>query len=375
MYKRKEREGPRKLTDFFRPAEGRKFQDGAGPRSRSSASTTQPHSNPKPSSGESHFNDNPLSSSPFCSPVKQKRRLGEGGENEDEAGAAGEEMEESSTQAEQLDAFPTSGQPIIDTTMKEMLQTLRGALQSDMAVFMSNTKREISAVSNRVEYVENKMEEFTLAHNELVDAHFEVEDEIRAMRLKMADIEDRARRNNIKFRGVPEMVKPAEITTYLQKLMMTVLPSLSPADITIDRAHRLPKPSFLPEQTPRDVIARIHFYHIKDQLMRFARQHPSLPDPYAGIALYADLSQATLSARHNLVPITKILRNNKILYKWGFPAKLLVDMNNESHAITSLEKGLDLLRKWRLLPADAVPEDPNPQYNRRNNHRSTKNYK
>lgn len=111
--------------------------------------------------------------------------------------------------------------------------------------------------------------------------------------------------------------------------MTTALPSLRPADVIIDRAHRLPKPSFLSEHIPRNVIARIHFYHVKDQLMRFARQHPTLPDPFAGIALYADLSQATLMARHNLVPITKILRNHKILYKWGFSAKLLLEMNNE----------------------------------------------
>lgn len=177
-----------------------------------------------------------------------------------------------------------------------------------------------------------------------MDAHFDVEDELKAMRLKMADIEDRACRNNIKFRGVPESIKPAELTAYLQKLMTTALP-----DVIIDRAHSLPKLSFLSDKIPRDVIARIHFYHVKDQLMRYAKKHPALPDPFAAIALYADLSQATLMARHNLVPITKILHNHKILYKWGLPAKLLLEMHNKLHAITSLEKGMELLRKCLLI--------------------------
>lgn len=88
-------------------------------------------------------------------------------------------MEESSSYGQHLDEFPTSGQPIIDITMKEMVQILRGALQQDMAAFMHSTKAEMSAVSNRVQYVEHKMEEFTLAHNELVDAHFDVEDELK----------------------------------------------------------------------------------------------------------------------------------------------------------------------------------------------------
>lgn len=42
-------------------------------------------------------------------------------------------------------------------------------------------------------------------------------------------------------------------------------------------------------------MARIHFYHVKDQLMRYSRQHPALPDPFAGIAMYADMSQATMT--------------------------------------------------------------------------------
>lgn len=151
--------------------------------------------------------------------------------------------------------------------MKDMLLTLRGAIQQDLAAFMHSTKSDMSAFSSRVGYVEKKMKEFTLAHNVLVDAHFDVEDEIKAMRIKMADMEDRARRNNIKFRGIPESIKPAELTAYLQKLMTTALPSLWPADVIIDRVHRLPKPSYLSDQIPRDVIARIHFYHVKDQLM------------------------------------------------------------------------------------------------------------
>ncbi|PIO34457.1 hypothetical protein AB205_0135270, partial [Aquarana catesbeiana] len=77
-------------------------------------------------------------------------------------------------------------------------------------------------------------------HNELVDAHFDVEAEIKAKLLKMVDIKNRSHRNNLKFRGIPESVKPAELHSYLQKLMTTALPSLGPADIVIDRAHRLP---------------------------------------------------------------------------------------------------------------------------------------
>lgn len=97
---------------------------------------------------------------------------------------------------EQLDAFPTSGQPVLNTSLKNMCLSLRGALQHDMANFMVST---LKALGDRVDYVENNMGDFTQAHNELVDAHFEVEEELMVLKLKVADLEDRSKRNNIKF--------------------------------------------------------------------------------------------------------------------------------------------------------------------------------
>lgn len=56
-----------------------------------------------------------------------------------------------------------------------------------------------------------------------------------------------------------------------------MLPEAPGTEIIVDRAHRLPKPKFLPDQVPRDVIDRVHFFHIKDDLMRFSRKKHPLP--------------------------------------------------------------------------------------------------
>lgn len=154
--------------------------------------------------------------------------------------------------------------------------------------------------------METKIDDFSAAHNELVDAHVDVKDEPKALRLKVAKLEDRSRRNNVKFRG---SLKPADLRSSLQQLMTKALPSLQPADIIIDRAHRLHKPPHLPKKVPRDVIARIHYVHVKYQLIRISRENNALQNPYEGITLYADLSRSTMAARNNLIPITKMLRN------------------------------------------------------------------
>lgn len=102
------------------------------------------------------------------------------------------------------------------------------------------------------------------------------------------------------------------------------------------------------------MITKIHLFHVTDAVMHFARLRPLLPDPYAGIILYSDLSRATIQARKNLNPITKILRNYKIIYKWGFPTKLMIAQNNTSHSIHTIEQGLKMLQAWNLLPQDEI---------------------
>lgn len=145
-------------------------------------------------------------------------------------------------------------------------------------------------------------------------------------------------------------------------MIIDLIPSLQNQELVIDRAHRLPKPPHIQEKLPRDVITRIHFFQMKDMLMQYARHHTPLPDPYAGIILYSDLSQATILARKNLNSITKILHNHKIIYKWGFPTKLIIERNNMSHSIYTIEEGLKTLKTWGLLPnEECISSNKNPK--------------
>lgn len=97
------------------------------------------------------------------------------------------------------------------------------------------------------------------------------------------------------------------------------MPDASDMEVIIDRAHRLSKPSFLTDTVPRDVLARIHYYHIKEDAMRAMRKNSHLSGKFAGIALYTDLSKATIQHRKKLLTITKALGNSNITYKWETP--------------------------------------------------------
>lgn len=102
--------------------------------------------------------------------------------------------------------------------------------------------------------------------------------------------------------------------------------------------------------TSTDVLVRIHFFHIKKAAIQAIRHAPTLPEEFANISLFTDLSATALQNRSKLAPITQLLQKNKVPYKWGYPLKLLVSWQGKTWAITSPEMGLLFCKEWKLLP-------------------------
>lgn len=119
---------------------------------------------------------------------------------------------------------------------------------------------------------------------------------------KSADLEDRSRRKTIEKSGV-----------YLNRCKARNSHILH-VSCSIDRIHRVPKPSFLPSEVPRDIILQIHLFQVKEQLLAAYRCPDALSEQARKVQLLPDLSQFALQRCKNLISITKALRiqTNKI---------------------------------------------------------------
>uniref|UniRef100_A0A8C5LZX7 Uncharacterized protein n=1 Tax=Leptobrachium leishanense TaxID=445787 RepID=A0A8C5LZX7_9ANUR len=204
--------------------------------------------------------------------------------------------------------------------IQAMLHDLHSTIQEDFSTITASLHQEIRDIGERTDLLEHKSDNLCLAHSELVDAYKELKTLHDALLLKVTDLEDRSRRN-IRIRGVPESVKSEGLSGYLLDLFKVLLPDMDKAALQLDRAHRVPKPRNLDAAIPRDVLTRIHFYHIKDSLMRKA---PTLTEIYTGISFFLDLLTYSMQQRREFLPVTKVLRDHHILYRWGFPLNLLV---------------------------------------------------
>lgn len=141
-------------------------------------------------------------------------------------------------------------------------------------------------------------------YNLLIDSHSALEEEVSRLANKVLDCEDRFSRNNIRLRGISKTVTLDTLNQFLSDLVAIVLPHYNMHDLIIDRIHRIPKPKHLSPQVHTDTIARIHFYLVKEELLRVLRSQPELPARFKNISIYPDLSAVTMLKQKEFFPYT-----------------------------------------------------------------------
>lgn len=113
---------------------------------------------------------------PSVSPVKSKMKLNQDADPS-EVIPFNQISPLSHANASSIAAYATLNQPVLDTTLKDMLLTLKNSIHTDIAKMMHNFTSEVSYLGDRETTIEAKMGEVTSSFNCLVDAQGEeVED-------------------------------------------------------------------------------------------------------------------------------------------------------------------------------------------------------
>lgn len=213
--------------------------------------------------------------------MKSKPQMTETGNNK--VSMCHDSIEDTRELTESINNFPITNQPISDAKLKDMLVSLRNTLHADMLECMRSFKYNIGELGGRIDHVEENMGEFASSYNSLVDAHNDQAEKVTWLRAKVADLEDRSHRHNIKIRGIPEATQSAQLQQHAQDLMKAFLPSLSDSDLLMDRIHYLSKPPHIPHNVPRDVLMRVTFFHVQEQFMTAFHNNKQPPERYSSL--------------------------------------------------------------------------------------------
>lgn len=91
-----------------------------------------------------------------------------------------------------------------------------------------------------------------------------------AIQLQAEEAENRSRRNNIHIQGIPETVAASELRITVMNMLNKLLGNPLDMQIELDRVHRVPAMRYHAQISPRDIICRVHFFRVKEDIMRAA---------------------------------------------------------------------------------------------------------
>ncbi|CAH2326271.1 Hypothetical predicted protein [Pelobates cultripes] len=235
--------------------------------------------------------------------------------------------------------------PLTQRVLQIMLDSAVIRMQSTFTDAISEVKKDLTELAARTHNVETDLRN---SCTETEKRFVRLEEQIASQELKIMNLEDRSRRNNVRLRGILEEVSAQSLTAYVTEFFQTLLPDISTEKLLLDRVHRVPKPQHLPSTTPRDVLVRIHFFNTKELILRAHRNKKDIPERFRGISLFSDLSAETMRRRRTYKDITESLRSNNISYRWGYPVKLIILKEEGNITLTSPAEGEELLQRWKI---------------------------
>lgn len=166
-----------------------------------------------------------------------------------------------------------------------------------MGEWLGPLRKEIGEVWEKVEVIDQKMqrcEEMQEADTRIAMLEEEVKTQYQrmvAIQLQAEEAENRSRRNNIRIKGIPETVPASELRETVMTMLNKILENPLDTHIELDRVHRVPTMRYHAQITPRDIVCRVHFFRVKEDIIRAAWQNKNktLESKQEEIHIFSDL--------------------------------------------------------------------------------------
>lgn len=237
---------------------------------------------------------------------------------------------------------------------KTDIRTLREELFADLATLhtaqaeFANDRAEMEKSLNdtmdRVAALENSRE--TLAK------------ECKKIHEKCTDLENRSRRQNLRFIGIMEGVEAGNPTRFVTELLSELfgVDSLGDSPIIIDRAHRSLAPKPKPGERPRPMIVCFHYYSDKEKILRLSRNKGRLHYNGTPLHIFPDMSPEVSKLRAAFNPVKAKLRDAGVSYSLYYPAKLAITVDGSRYTFDNPQDAEKFVERKILNSIDGNKE-------------------
>ncbi|XP_053545327.1 rabenosyn-5 [Bombina bombina] len=210
-----------------------------------------PSASPQPAAGIQKTSENPR----ICKKTvldhftqSSKEQPGESNEGQSDSESLGEGSQPDHMSSARPQHF------ITEATLKKLLANQTYSITKEIQRNHAELRKEMSEIGDRVDSLERKQDDIATDQTNLLTYSESLAEQINQLEFKLADVEDRARRNNVRFRGIPEDIQPAELQNFLKDLFKDLLGPTEGLIDTMERAHRALRPRTVSQEKPRDVI-------------------------------------------------------------------------------------------------------------------------
>lgn len=188
------------------------------------------------------------------------------------------------------------------------------------------------------------------------DRTLPLQDQLDIALSRIDDLENRSRRENFRIRGLPESI--TDTISVVQDFLKQIIPDIPSHKLEIDRAHRTLGP-LRKDGLPRDIVVKLHYFSVKEEVMKKCRYQQPLMCRGHTIQVFADISPTTIQKRRSLKPLLTVLSQREIKYKWTFPFALKFDYKGKTHSFRCLQDGERLLLDLRLISQESAMDMTN----------------
>ncbi|RXN17961.1 putative transposase element L1Md-A101/L1Md-A102/L1Md-A2 [Labeo rohita] len=168
--------------------------------------------------------------------------------------------------------------------------------------------------------------------------------ENRDLKLKLDDLENRSRRQNVRIIGIPEGSEGHNPVTFVSSMLTELFgEDAFERPPEIDRAHRVgQKPQR--NSFPRHMVVRLHKYQTKELILKLSRERGQLEFNGTVVRIFPDMSAEVMRRRAEYKDVKTSLRNAGITYGMLYPARLRVDFQGQRHMFLTPQTAAEFIR-------------------------------
>ncbi|XP_069615778.1 uncharacterized protein, partial [Ranitomeya imitator] len=182
---------------------------------------------------------------------------------------------------------------------------------------------QITTLTQKIGELENRVVDCETSTSDIRSILTRQQTTIDYLKDKVDDLENRSRRSNLRFVGIPESIKGEDLITLLTKDLPKALDLSFPQNPPlIERAHRLGDQIPDDKRRPRPAIAKFLYYTAKEAILKAYRQRRSLIIRDFRVLIFQDFSPTVTARRKLFTPICSQLVEKNIRFQLLFPAKL-----------------------------------------------------